>query len=240
MKKHIDLFSGIGGFALAARWTGQLETTVFCEKAETPQRVLKKNFPNVPIVPDINEFDGRRHTNAFIVSAGYPCQPFSLRGHRKGTADDRDQWAGAFRVIQEARPNWVVCENVCGHITLGLQQVLSDLEGANYISQCFIVPAASVNAPHERQRLWIIAHAKWVQQRRQKQCNGKAGRMGRHQKPVAWHRDWQSALCDFRRMDDGVSYGVDRLDGIRNAIVPQIAFNIFQTILKTEQQEWQN
>jgi DNA (cytosine-5)-methyltransferase 1 len=236
MLKHIDLFSGIGGFALAASWTGQLKTSVFCENAETPKKVLKKNFPEVPIVEDIANFDGRRHEDAFIVSAGYPCQPFSLRGQRKGSKDDRCKWGETFRVIQEAQPAWVICENVVGHITLGLEKVLSDLDGANYLSQCFIIPACSVNAPHERQRLWIVAHAKRLQQRRQKQCSWTPRRMGRHKKPFSWNTTWQKALCFFRRMDDGLSYRVDRLDGIRNAIVPQIAYIIFETILQTERQ----
>jgi DNA (cytosine-5)-methyltransferase 1 len=234
MLKHIDLFSGIGGFALAASWTGLLQTTVFCESAKTPQRVLKKNFPQVPIVDDIAKFDGRRHKDAFIISAGYPCQPFSLRGQRKGKADDRDKWAEAFRVISEARPAWVICENVVGHITLGLEKVLLDLDGANYLSQCFIIPASSVNAPHQRERLWIVAHTKRLQQRRQKQCGWKAGRMGGHTQPPAWDETWQDSLRRLRRMDDGLSYRVDRLDGIRNAIVPQVAYAIFDTILKTE------
>ena len=234
MKKHIDLFSGIGGFALAARWTGQLETAAFCENAETPQRVLKKNFPHVPIIPEIEKFDGRRHTDAFIVSAGYPCQPFSLCGQRKGEADDRNQWQETFRVLQEARPTWLICENVTGHITLGLNTVLADLERADYSAQCFVIPACAVNAPHQRDRLWIVAHAKRHEQRRQKPCDGAAGRMGWRAQPTAWHRGWQSTLRDFRRMDDGLSYRVDRLDGIRNAIVPQIAFNIMQCILATD------
>ena len=230
MLKHIDLFSGIGGFALAASWTKYLTTTVFCENAKTPQRVLKKNFPDIPIVNDIAEFDGRRHTDAFIVSAGYPCQPFSLRGKRKGEKDDRNQWDETFRIIQEAQPTWIVCENVVGHITLGLEQVLSDLGRANYISQCFVIPAAGVNAPHQRERLWIVAHS----ERSKSQQHGKVRRVGRAKKSFSWNATWKNALCYFRRVDDGLSYRVDRLEGLRNAIVPQIAYAIFDTILKAE------
>lgn len=122
--RHLDLFSGIGGFALAARWMGW-ETVQFVELDKFCQRVLEKNFPGVPIHGDIKTFDGTRFRGAVdIVTGGFPCQPFSTAGKRKGKADDRYLWPEMLRVIGEARPTFVVGENVAGIISMGLDQVL--------------------------------------------------------------------------------------------------------------------
>ena len=154
---HIDLFSGIGGFALAARWAG-IETIQFVEIEPFCQKVLQKNFPGVPIHDDIKTFKSDRFKNVGLITGGYPCQPFSVAGKRKGEEDDRHLWPKMFEIIQNIRPNWVICENVYGHVSMGLDEVLTDLENEAYTCQTFIVPACAKNAPHRRDRVWIVAN----------------------------------------------------------------------------------
>lgn len=156
--KHLDLFSGIGGFALAAQWAG-METVAFCEIDKFCHKVLNKNFPGIPIHNDIRTFSGEDYAGIDIITGGYPCQPFSTAGKRKGEDDPRHLWPEIFRVIKQARPTWVVCENVAGHISMGLDKVLSDMEGINYTGQPIIIPACAKDAPHERKRVWIVFHA---------------------------------------------------------------------------------
>jgi len=157
--KHGSLFSGIGGFDLASQWTGwenvfQVEIDDYC------QRLLKQHFPNVNRYRDVREFDGTKYRGAIdIISGGFPCQPFSVAGKRKGKEDDRHLWPEMLRVIKEIRPAWIVGENVTGIIGMVLEQVLSDLEGAGYNTETFIIPACAVGALHKRDRLWIVAHA---------------------------------------------------------------------------------
>ena len=155
---HLDLFSGIGGFALAARWAG-IETVQFVENEEFAQKVLTKNFPGVPIHGDIKTYRANGIVSPFLLTGGYPCQPFSQAGRRRGQNDDRHLWPEMFRVIQECRPNWVLAENVTGHIKLGLQEVLTDLEGEGYQSQVFHIGALAKDAPHRRMRVWIVANS---------------------------------------------------------------------------------
>ena len=163
---HVDLFSGIGGFALAARWAG-LETVQFVEIDKFCQKVLQKNFPGVPIHDDIKTFK-YAGTTPFILTGGFPCQPFSCAGKRRGKEDDRYLWPEMLRVISEVKPTWIIGENVAGFINMGLDDCISDLEAQGYEVQAFIVPACAVNAPHRRDRVWIVAntgHTKTARQR---------------------------------------------------------------------------
>src|SRR3990167_5216376 len=156
MLRVLDLFSGIGGFSLGLERTGGFRTVAFCEIDPFCRRVLGKHWPEVPVHEDICAFDG---ADCDVVSAGYPCQPESLAGKRKGQADDRWLWPQAFRIVKRRRPAWFLGENVAGHASLGLDSVLSDLEGIGYTWRAFIIPACAVNAPHRRDRLWIVAHS---------------------------------------------------------------------------------
>jgi DNA (cytosine-5)-methyltransferase 1 len=207
--KHLDLFSGIGGFALAIDrvWGKENVEHIFCENEEFCQEVIKKHWPDSKIFGDIRtvtnsessrqngsvehrtskfgetgiasadsssgqsrkptEQKGREDTRGsgvFILTGGFPCQPFSQAGRRKGTDDDRYLWPEMFRVIREFRPQWVVAENVAGLLTIEhgmvFGQVLTDLENEGYEVQAFVIPAVAVNAPHRRDRVWIVAHAK--------------------------------------------------------------------------------
>jgi DNA (cytosine-5)-methyltransferase 1 len=157
---HLDLFSGIGGFALAAGWAG-FETVGFCDNEPYAQAVLKKHWPNVPIHGDIKTLDGTAYRGVTLLSGGFPCQPFSNAGKRRGKDDDRYLWPQMLRVIQEARPAWIVGENVAGIIGLALEQVCSDLEASGYDVEPIIIPACGVDAPHRRNRIWILANSKY-------------------------------------------------------------------------------
>ena len=155
---HLDLFSGIGGFALAAKWAG-FETVQFVEYEPYAQKVLAKNFPGIPIHGDIYEFNATEYLGVTLLTGGFPCQPFSHAGKRLGTEDDRAIWPQMLRVIQEARPTWVLGENVSGLIQMELDTVLFDLEREGYAAQSFVIPAVAKDARHRRDRVWIVAHS---------------------------------------------------------------------------------
>jgi DNA (cytosine-5)-methyltransferase 1 len=157
VNSHVDLFSGIGGFSLGLERAG-FKTIVFCEQDKFCQKVLNKHWPEIPIEPDIKTFDGKKYAGAFILTGGFPCQPFSCAGKRRGKEDERALWPEMFRVIQEVRPTWIIGENVAGFIGMGLDDSISDLEREGYSVQAFIIPACAVNAPHRRDRVWIVAH----------------------------------------------------------------------------------
>jgi DNA (cytosine-5)-methyltransferase 1 len=128
-----------------------VEIDKFCQK------VLQKNFPGVPIHDDIKTFK-YTGTTPFILTGGFPCQPFSCAGKRRGKEDNRFLWPEMVRVISESKPCWVIGENVAGFINMGLDDCISDLEAQGYEVQAFIIPACAVNAPHRRDRVWIVAH----------------------------------------------------------------------------------
>jgi DNA (cytosine-5)-methyltransferase 1 len=228
MLRVLDLFSGIGGFSLGLERTGGFRTVAFCEIEPYCRAVLRKHWPDVPCFDDVGTIPG---IGCDVVAGGFPCQPFSLAGKRRGSADDRWLWPQMVAVIRSERPRWVICENVPGIIRMELDTVLADLEDEGYTGWPFVVPACAVGAQHRRDRVWIVAHAERGEQPRQESRHGEAGRMGRIEQPLAWDRDWESALREFRGMDDGLSYGVDRVDTLRNAIVPQIAQEIGEAIL---------
>lgn len=314
---HYDLFAGIGGFSLALEevFNEAKINHIFCEWAEFPAAVLKKHWPNGIFYGDIADLiadtNGQRHKSSVdkteaarqsnlcnrarrdenetltILTGGFPCQPFSHAGRRKGTADDRYQWPSMFRVIQNVKPDWVIAENVRGLVTwnegMVLEQVCADLESEDYEVQPFIIPACAVNAPHRRDRVWIIAHcANSRTQGLQKQeispddptntsserlrgrslwgCQDREWQMDEDERQRAevrgqnqgrsrrdWNQDWRKvaiATCNAR-MDDGISREVDgvsysfakwRNESIKaygNAIVPQVAMEIFRAIKMT-------
>ena len=156
MRTHLDLFSGIGGFALAANWAG-FTTVGFVEYEDYPRRVLGKQFPGIPIHSDIHDFDATPFRGVDLVTGGFPCQPFSAAGKQRGKEDDRWLWKEMLRVIVEAQPTWVLAENVAGLINMALDEVLADLEAQDYATGTCILPACSQNALHRRDRVWIIA-----------------------------------------------------------------------------------
>lgn len=192
---HLDLESGIGGFALAAEWAG-FTTICFVEIDKYCQKVLRKHWPNVPIVDDVRNVEeikriveGRTVT---LATAGVPCQPASSAGRRRGKEDNRWLWPETFDVVRAIKPKWCLFENVAGILTLERGMVFGDLlfelERIGYEIQAFIIPACAVNAPHRRDRVWIVAHYSdngrpWprlpVSGRQSKQKNHDAGRYGK-------------------------------------------------------------
>ena len=152
-RTHLDLFSGIGGFALAAASAG-FKTIGFSEIEPYSCAVLKQHWPEIKNYGDIRNIKGVR---ADLITGGFPCQPFSHAGKRRGAADDRALWPEMCRVIAESKPTWVLGENVAGIIGMELDRVLSDLENLGYAAWPLVIPACAVNASHRRDRVWILA-----------------------------------------------------------------------------------
>jgi len=159
---HGSLFSGIGGFDLAASWMGW-ENIFHCEWNEFGQKVLKYYWPDAESFTDITKTDFTKYANRIdILTGGFPCQPYSLAGKRKGKEDERHLWPEMLRAIREIQPRWVVGENVFGLINwsdgLVFHEVQTDLEAAGYEVWPYVLPAVSVNAPHRRDRVWFVAY----------------------------------------------------------------------------------
>lgn len=161
--KHGSLFSGIGGFELAAEWAGW-ENVFHCEWNPFGQKVLKHYWPNSESFTDINNSDFSKYANKLdILTGGFPCQPFSSTGKRRGTDDPRHLWPRMLEVISTIKPRWVVGENVHGLINwsngLVFEEIITDLEAQGYAIQSFLLPAAGVGAIHKRNRIWFVAYA---------------------------------------------------------------------------------
>ncbi len=155
----LDLFSGIGGFSLGLESTGLFETVAFCEKEEFPKRVLKKHWPHLPIHEDVHHVSGYAYRGIDLIAGGFPCQPVSVAGARKGKEDERWLWPQFHRVIEEARPRWCLIENVPGLRTRHADDVLGDLEESGYTCWPLVVGAGSAGAPHQRKRVWVVTHS---------------------------------------------------------------------------------
>ena len=159
MLRHVDLCSGIGGFALGFQWAELSKPVLFCDIEPWSRKILAKHWPDVPIAEDVKELANDPNgliPDCDILTAGYPCQPFSVAGQRRGTEDDRHIWPYIFSIIKAKRPSFCVFENVYGHVSMGLDEVLSDLESEAYATRPFIIPACATDAFHRRDRLWII------------------------------------------------------------------------------------
>jgi len=280
MMRHVDLCSGIGGFALGFQWAGLSYPVLFCDTEPWCRQILNKHWPDVPIAEDVKELandpDGLV-PDCSIITAGYPCQPFSVAGDRRGQDDDRHIWPEIFTIIKAKRSTWCIFENVFGHISMGLDEVLSDLEGENYAVRPFVIPACAVDAPHRRDRVWIIARnvadtkglhgnvsREYPQQdqRQEPQPRNSSGSdnvadTASQRQQGSWlhgrpqhqtqNKDWQTDRSDdssqgnsqfwlpeppVGRVANGIPRRVDRLRGLGNAIVPQIAQRIGETILE--------
>ena len=177
--RHLDLFSGIGGFALAAAWAG-FSTIGFSEVDRFCGEVLKKHWPHVPNYGDVKNISVIE--NLDLITGGFPCQPFSNAGKKKGSKDARHLWPEFHRIINTNHPRFVVAENVAGIVDMELDNILDDLENSGYETQSFIIPASAVYAPHRRERLWIVAHS--LRERRHFRFN---------------HSDWESLRIHWER-----------------------------------------
>lgn len=250
---HIDLFSGIGGFALAAEAVWPNIEHVFCEVDPFCQAILRKHWPNAHIHENIRTFTNTNDKQCDLLTGGFPCQPFSAAGKRKGTNDDRHLWPEMRRVIQEFSPHYVVAENVRGLLSIDggmvFEQVCLDLEALNYEVQPFVIPACAVNAPHRRDRVWIVAHMPgWWERFSIKEGNrswkpettaGNGSCVATSEQRDEWAKSWVEVASRLCRLDDGLPEGVARPRGWRNAalkaygnaIVPQVAEMIFRSLI---------
>ncbi|WP_199736752.1 DNA cytosine methyltransferase [Fibrisoma montanum] len=248
------------------------ESRVMVELDPFCQKVLRKNFPNAEIYGDINTFDGTPYRGAIdLICGGFPCQPYSQAGLRKGKEDERHLWPSMLRVISEVQPRWVVGENVSGILNwsdgLVVHEVLSDLESLGYETIPPVnLPAAGVNAPHERQRVWFVAYAGQIglngsdgqripYDRLQQTSQQRKTTIGRENResiglgristtrpdrtthPGQWD-SWypKPMLCG---VDDGFPRRLDdgkRLGALGNAVVPQVVYQLFQAIQHIEDQ----
>lgn len=159
MIRILDICSGIGGFSLGLESTGGFDTVAFCEFDDFCRKVLNKHWPDVPIYKDLKEIgnEPERIIQDFdLICGGIPCQPFSVAGKKKGKEDDRHLWPYMYEIIKHKKPSWVIVENVGGFVNVALDDVCLDLEAQGYATQSFIIPACSVEAPHRRDRIWIL------------------------------------------------------------------------------------
>ena len=247
--KHGSLFSGIGGFDLAAEWMGW-ENVFHCEKDAFCQRVLRYYWPNAISYEDVTKTDFTRHSGQIdILTGGFPCQPYSTAGKRKGKEDDRHLWPAMLRAIREISPRYVVGENVRGLLSwnggMVFHEVQFELEAEGYDVLPFLLPAASVNAPHERYRIWFIAFCANVAD------SPGGGRIQNHREAITKQLaqrvpDWrefpaQSPVCNgndgLPSELDGITIPKHRRETIKaggNAVVPPLVYQIFKAIEETE------
>lgn len=221
MLRVLDLFSGIGGMSLGLEMTGGFKTVAFCERDPYCKSILRQHWPTTPIYGDVKELHYDQPVD--VVAGGYPCQPYSQAGQRRGDQDDRHLWPEMRRIVEQCRPTWVLGENVPHHIFLGLDRVLSDLEDLRYASRAFVLPACGVNAPHRRERVWVIAHADSERESdRAVHARSRTGKLAN-----CWVREPRVG-----RVADGVPARVDRVKALGNAVVPQVVAKIGRAILE--------
>ena len=259
-----SLFSGIGGLDLGLERAGM---KVIWQSEIDPYacKVLKKHWPEVPNHGDIKQIDWRTVEPVDVICGGYPCQPFSLAGQRKGTDDPRHLWPWVRTAISELRPRYAVLENVRGHLSMGGTEVIGALAKIGYDAEWRVVSAAGMGAPHRRERIIIVAYpsqqfsdggrfgfgARTIEQRQEVQVTagrsssdvgnspGCSGRVTQSHdlQPTVWKAtelresnsaartisDWWQVEPSVGRVADGIPNRVDRLRGLGNAVVPQVA-----------------
>lgn len=226
--RTMHLFAGAGGGILADLLLGHqpvcaVEINGYCQQA-LAQRQEDGALPWFPIFADVARFDGVPWRGLVdIVSGGFPCQDISSAGRGAGIDGERSGlWSHMARIIGEVRPRFAFIENSPRLTGRGLDRVISALASMGYDARWGVIGADEVSAPHRRKRLWIVADSERMQVR-QEPCSWSAGRVGRIREPVSWNERCFSALREFRGVDDGMAYGVERTDAIRNGQVPLVA-----------------
>jgi DNA (cytosine-5)-methyltransferase 1 len=261
----LDLFSGIGGFALGLESVG-MHTVAFCESNGYARRVLRRHWPDVWLYEDVRTLTAKRLKadgirGIDLICGGFPCQDISCAGKGAGIEGSRSGlWSEYARLIREVRPRWVIAENVSALRGRGADKVLGDLEAAGYSAWPLVVGAIHAGAPHRRQRAWIVAHASSQRyddnsfRRKPKPCISsqamahasgtgrqaqRADRVGKvpsASTSPSPHRGWRSE-SGIRRVADGVPARMDRLRCLGNAVVPQVVAMIGQAILDVESEK---
>jgi DNA (cytosine-5)-methyltransferase 1 len=230
---HFSLFSGIGGKDLAAEKAGFI-TAGQCEIADYPTKILEKHWPNVPRWRDIRDVtketvEKRGIKKIDVISGGFPCQPFSYSGKRRGEDDDRFLWPEMLRVIEELRPNWIIGENVPGIIDLALERCLDDLGNAGYSSQSFKVPACAADSKQERYRIFILAHSPSRDGAELSQSDQRAISDSLEKEGDRWPCEPGS-----NRVAYGVPNRLDRIRCLGNACVPGQVYPFFKLVYEIE------
>ena len=219
-----SLFSGIGGLDLGLERAG-MEIVWHSEIDEYASKVLKKHWPEVPNHGDIKRIDFRNVEPVDVICGGYPCQPFSLAGVRKGTDDPRHLWPWVRDAISVLRPKFAILENVRGHITLGGTTVIGELASIGYDAEWSVISAAGLGAPHRRERIIILAYpASGVMalDRPSKDPSTESRRWNVDRATGERFVEWWENEPSVPRMADGIPHRLDRLKGLGNAVVPQM------------------
>lgn len=242
--RHLDLFSGIGGFALAAQnvWGAKHEIVAFCEIEEYAQVVLKKHWPNVPIIDDIRKVYEKKYQSIDIISGGFPCQDLSSNGKQAGIEGSRSGlWEELNKVIGSIRPRFALLENVtnllAGEWGDWFGKVLSDLATSRYDAQWYCIPASAIGCCHRRDRVFILAYPssiRWDAAWFHNAITQKYQAMARQYSSPSNQEVRRLSKADVCRKNDGIPYWMERLKGLGNAIVPQIAEIFFLTIKELE------
>ena len=255
----LDLFSGIGGFSLGLERAG-FKTVAFCEVDKKCQAVLKKHWPDVPMFDDVSNLKGKDIEEKIdVICGGFPCQDISLAGKGAGLAGKRSGlWSEFHRLIKEIRPKYAIIENVSALRSRGLDQVLGALSEIGYDAEWHCITAASVGAPHRRDRIWIVAYSS---SRRFKSLHNRnsesndvisssinvsnsnseglqgqrkiTGRISKELQNTSYSRWWQTEP-DVGRVANGIPGRVDRLKQLGNAVVPQIPQLLGMAIMERE------
>ncbi len=251
---HISLFSGIGGFDLAGEMAG-INPILQVELDDYPFSILEKRWPNVQKIRDVRNVENEIGTHKFdngnlVITGGFPCQPFSIAGKRRGTEDNRFLWNEMLSVITRFRPAWVIGENVTGIISMALDEILFGMENNGYSVRVFVFPACSVGAPHKRERIFVVGHANRggehgptvndetsmlpgvypdaaIKRLEGFEREGLYGEGNGFTDIYGGGWEIEPGIC---RMADGVSHRMDRLKCLGNAVVPQQVYPILKSI----------
>jgi DNA (cytosine-5)-methyltransferase 1 len=236
--KVLDLFSGIGGFSYGLEQTGGFETVAFCENNPFCRYVLAKHWPDVPCFDDVRTLSQARlrPTVVDVICGGFPCQDIAFAGNKVGMAGTQSGlWREYTRLIGELRPALVIVENTTNLLALGMGTVLGELAALGYDAEWECIPARAVGAPHERDRVWIVAYPN---EARQPIITRRPGSRKAHGRQILsadvirrWPSEWPSEP-EVGRVVDGLSADVDAVAALGNAIVPQIATLIGHAILE--------
>jgi DNA (cytosine-5)-methyltransferase 1 len=243
--RFLSLFAGIGGFDLGLEragmeCAGQVEIDPYC------QAVLAKHWPHIKRMGDIREVKGTEFGAVDLVCGGFPCQPFSIAGKRKGKDDLRFLWPEMLRVIKSVRPSWVLGENVANIVGMGFDTICDELEALGFSIQAFDLPAYSVGALHGRRRIWFVCNSKnYGPQHALDGASFSIPKKGQEE-TVSTSR---GVACDkkrfleevrsaeFVRTANGLPSRMDRVKACGNSVVPQIVEEIGKAIMQIEERE---
>ena len=242
------LFSGIGGLDLGLHWAG-FETKWFCEIEKFPQAVLRKHWPDVPIIEDVRDVTAGNVQRVDVIAGGFPCQDISVAGKMGGIKAERSGlWSEMGRAIREIRPRYAVIENVANLVGFGLEQVLSDLAQMGRDASWAVIPASAVGADHRRDRIFIVSWLPNTIGNGGKRGNPKPfpwltalQRVKNGRSPAKWPERSPILINPFRDCSDGIPSRIylEGMRGIGNAVVPQVGYLVGRAVREhAEENGW--